>query len=89
MEKAAGYILKGDQVNLEGKIQIGIQQVDSAQIEKTEPSGTIHQVQIVEKHPEFAVVEIICSCGARALLRCEYAGMETAREVSEDEQIDR
>jgi len=85
MEKAAGHILKSDQVKLEGKIQIGIQQVDLEQIEKTERSGTIHQVQIVENHPDFAVVQIVCSCGARALLRCEYAGVETAQEVSENE----
>jgi hypothetical protein len=88
MEKAAGHILKSDQVKLEGQAKIGIQQVDCQQTEKPQHGGTIHQVQVVENHPEFAVIQIICSCGARALLRCEYAGVEKAREDSEHKQSD-
>lgn len=86
MEKAAGHILKSNQVKSEGQIKIGIQQVDRQQTEKTQHSGTIHEVRVVEKHPEFAVVQIICSCGARALLRCEYASVVKAQGDSENYQ---
>jgi len=39
-------------------------------------------VRIVESQPEFAVIEITCSCGTGIYLRCEYAGAK-APDVAE------
>ncbi|MBN1359541.1 MAG: hypothetical protein JW993_03065 [Sedimentisphaerales bacterium] len=31
------------------------------------------RVRIAETHPEFALLEVVCSCGRVTLVRCEYA----------------
>jgi len=37
-------------------------------------------VNIVENQPEFAVIEITCSCGTKTYIRCEYAAAESLAE---------
>lgn len=76
MDETAGHILKSDEVELEGRVQLDVLQ---SQLNKGGPKGTkevsaIKQVRILENHPEFAVIEITCCCGERTYLRCEYDG---------------
>lgn len=70
MAKAAGHILKGDDVKLKGRFRLqsspGPQRVEDT-------SSPAPQVHIVQSQPEFAVIEVTCSCGTKTSLRCEYA----------------
>jgi len=74
MAEAVGRILKSEEVKLEGRIQLNAARPRSS----TRPRRAA-QARIVENHPEFAIIEITCCCGARTYLRCEYAGQESQK----------
>ncbi len=78
MPKTAGHILKSDEVKLEGQFRLDVAQVQSQTGGPKEQSPALNapQVRIVENHPEFAVIEVICSCGTGTYLRCEYGGAQ-------------
>ena len=82
MGKAAGRILKGSDVKLEGRFTLDIVQPEPGQTKQPGTALVEPQVRIVENQPEFAVIEITCSCGTGMYLRCEYAGAK-APEVSQ------
>ena len=82
MGKTAGRILKGSDVKLEGRFTLDIVQPEPGQPKQPGTALAEPQVRIVESQPEFAVIEITCSCGAGMYLRCEYAGVK-APEVSQ------
>ena len=74
MIRTAGRILKSNDVKLEGQFHL-----DAAKTgldlpkQKIEPSSE-PKVRILENHPEYAIIEVTCSCGSRVSLKCEYAG---------------
>jgi len=35
------------------------------------PASGAEQVRIVERHDEYAVLEVTCSCGSKLYVRCE------------------
>ena len=78
MTKTTKRILKSDNVKLEGQFHLDLAQVESAEdgAKQTSAASTAPQARIVENHPEFAVIEVICSCGTGTHLRCEYAGVQ-------------
>ncbi len=77
MGKTAGRILKGSDVKLEGQFTLDIVQPEPGQPKQPGTALVEPQVRIVESRPEFAVIEITCSCGTGMSLRCEYAGAKT------------
>jgi len=81
MRKTAGRILKGSDVKLEGRFTLDVVQAEPGQPKQQGTALDEPQVRIVESQPEFAVIEITCSCGTGMYLRCEYAGAK-APEVS-------
>ncbi len=78
MPKTTKRILKSDDVKLEGQFHLDLAQAGSAKNGPKQISATsaAPQTRIVENHPEFAVIEVICSCGTGTHLRCEYAGVQ-------------
>jgi len=79
MEKTVGRILKGGDVKLEGQFHLDVAQTNSAKAGPKQ-AGTVlaaPQARIVENHPEYAVIEITCTCGRGIYLRCEYTGDRT------------
>ncbi len=82
MPKAAGHILKSDDVKLEGQFRLDVAQAESQTGEPKEQSAALAapQVRIVENHPEFADIEITCSCGIKTHLKCEYTDTQTTEE---------
>jgi hypothetical protein len=77
MQHVVGHILKSDEVNFEGTVQLGMPQAKIGQQGNGRSGSATQQVRIVESHREFAVIEVICSCGARTCIRCEYANAGT------------
>lgn len=82
MPKAAGHILKGDDVKLEGQFRFDVAQVQSPTGRPQEKSPTLvtPQARIVENNPEFADIEITCSCGTKTYVKCEYTDTQTTEE---------
>jgi len=78
MSRAGRSILKADMVRLEGRYHLGIEKTSQSLAKEKNAASAIPQARIVESHPEFAVIEIICSCGAKTCLRCEYGGIESS-----------
>ena len=76
MPKTAGRILKASDVKLEGKFILDIVQTEMGQPGQPGAALVEPQARLVESKPEFAVIEITCSCGTAMRLRCEYAGNE-------------
>jgi hypothetical protein len=78
MTKKAKRILKKDNVKLEGRFHLDLAKAGSSRDgpKQRSAASSAPQARIVESHPEFAVIEVICSCGTGTLLRCEYAGAQ-------------
>ncbi len=72
MESQIGHILKSNDVKLEGQFRLDAGQSPTGSANKTNVTSTPAQARIVENHPEFAVIEIICGCGAKTHIKCEY-----------------
>lgn len=72
MTKTVGNILKSSDVKIEGRFHLNVDSgAHPAQQQRKNPNPP-PQVRIVEKHPEFAVLELTCSCGNKSYIRCEY-----------------
>jgi hypothetical protein len=82
MQKAAGRILKSEEVTLEGRIRLDVPHLQPNLPKGTAAASATQQARIVENHPEFAVVEITCSCGRRTYLKCEYGDSESPAEAA-------
>jgi len=75
MPRTSGRILKSEDVELEGQYLLDVAQIKGASGEpkKQNAAPVTPQVRILETHPEYAVMEVTCSCGTKMCLRCEYA----------------
>ncbi|MBN1796672.1 MAG: hypothetical protein JW804_08365 [Sedimentisphaerales bacterium] len=74
MIKAAGRILKSNDVKLEGRFHLDAANAGSNLPGQRAAALTKPQVRVVENNPKFAVIEITCCCGTKMSLKCEYAG---------------
>jgi hypothetical protein len=76
MPKTAGHIIKEEDVKLEGQFRLDVTNMQSpmGKPEQTASALVTPQVRIAQSQPEFAVIEVTCSCGRRTDLRCEYTG---------------
>ena len=72
MERTAKRILKNEDAKLEGKFQLEIGKSTPSPANEINATSTPTQVHLVENHPEFAVLEVTCGCGAKTHIRCEY-----------------
>lgn len=79
MINAAGQILKGNEVKIEGQFHLGVgPMLTSTHGQKTaNPDLSAPKVRIVENRPDFVVLEVTCCCGMKTNLKCEYAGSRT------------
>ena len=87
MKNAAGHILKGDTVNLQGSFQLDMEQIAPGPTKNKNVTSCVPQARIVENHPQFAVIEVTCCCGAKTHIRCEYATVESTDQESDKSTI--
>ncbi len=80
MEKTAGHILKGNDVKLEGRFRLEVGQTPTSLANERNVTSPPAQVRIVENHPEFAVMEVTCGCGAKTHIRCEYTDAQSTEQ---------
>ena len=74
MVKAAGRILKSENCKLEGEYHLDIERAGLDLPKQTAATSCAPQVRMLENNPEYAVIEVTCSCGTKISIRCEYAG---------------
>lgn len=76
-------LIKNDDVQVEGSIRLGIR--GRANPVRTQPSSAQagdpnqpQQVRIVESNSEYAIIEVMCACGNKCYVQCNYADMAKA-----------
>ncbi len=84
MIRTAGRILKSNDVKLEGQFHLDVANAGSDSPKQQVVPLSEPQVHILENHPEYAVIEVTCSCGTKMSLKCEYAG--AAAQAPDDPQ---
>jgi hypothetical protein len=84
MIRRAGRILKSNDVKLEGKFHLDAANAGSDLPKQEIGASSVPKVRILENRPEYAVIEVTCSCGTRMSLKCEYAG--AAAQAPDDPQ---
>lgn len=78
MIETSRRILKSGDVELNGQCRLGLSP-DRFEASGHEHIGSITaapKARVLENHPEYAVIEVSCSCGAKICLRCEYSACE-------------
>ncbi len=79
-------LIKNDNVQVEGSIRLGIRgranpvrtQPSSAQAGDPNQPNQPQQVRIVESNSEYAIIEVMCACGNKCYVQCNYADMAKA-----------
>jgi hypothetical protein len=78
MAETLGRILKSDDVELEGRYLLNVAPESAAgEPQLTSAPVAAIQVHILENHPEYAVIEVTCSCGRKVCLKCKYTGVQS------------
>jgi len=69
-------VLKSDQVLVNGSVRL---EIGGAHV-RTESDTQAHihtgcpqEARIVESNNEYAIIEVVCSCGAKSHIQCNYA----------------
>ena len=62
-------VLKKEQVKAGGSVQLG----DCADTPVESVGTTARQARIVESNNEYAIIEIICGCGQKTHVQCNYS----------------
>jgi len=74
--EGSANIIKSNRVKLQGSCRVDIGQAGSAQTRANKPKGepaAVSTARLLEKHQEYAVIELVCSCGQKSRIRCDYA----------------
>jgi len=90
MENLTKHVLKSKNVKFEGKLQLNQpwpQSTAAAPVNKSTQRIT-PQANIVEKHPDFALIEVTCACGNKMYLKCQYSSEQTTdSNIKQESQV--
>ena len=78
MTQTTGRILKGSQVNMEGKYQLGLSQADHNSAPNMNTTVKEPQARIIENNEGHVVIQVVCSCGKQINIRGEYIEPHTS-----------
>ncbi len=74
-------VLKHDQVHLSGSVCLGTEsgattaRAATSTRTNTDVDSSAQQARIVESNSEYSVIEIICGCGRKNYVQCNYADL--------------
>jgi len=80
MSKTTPNVLRANQVQFQGPLQLGLDATARPEPEaepapiQAQPEQAEAQARITENHPEYALVELTCTCGKTTYVRCDYTG---------------
>ena len=72
MKQTTGRILKSNQVNVEGKCQLGLSHAVHSSHENINNTLQEPKVRIIENNEGYVVIQVICSCGEQINLKADY-----------------
>ena len=78
MPKTTRRVLKAAQVALSDPLRLSLDPAAPAGGEAAQPGAAAPRVRLVQNHPEYAVIEVTCSCGKTTQVRCDYAAAAPA-----------
>ena len=73
MLKTMRHVLKANEVQFAGSLRLSLEPGASAQAGASPAPSEPARIRIAENHPEYALVEVTCSCGKTTYVRCDYA----------------
>jgi hypothetical protein len=73
MIKTVGRIIKSKDIKLEGRFLLDVANLGSDSPRPQAATSITPQVRVLESHPQYAVIEVTCSCGSKMSLKCDYA----------------
>jgi hypothetical protein len=76
MLRTTGRVLKAREVQWQGALQLDLDPKAAPSPGAVPHTSVPARIRITENHPQFALVEVTCSCGKTMLVRCEYPGLE-------------
>jgi hypothetical protein len=67
-------IIKGSDIKLEGTFRLDANQPQQSAPSPQRPAAGAVPVQarILESQPQYAIIEVTCSCGTKTQVRCEF-----------------
>lgn len=70
----SGQILSSKDVVFDGQYYLDPTRIMAAKTktQKRDSLADPARVCILENHPEYAIIEVTCTCGVRMCLRCDY-----------------
>jgi hypothetical protein len=78
MPKLIRRVLKASEVQSQGSFRLELEPKAAPQAGGSPHAPVPARIRIAENHPQFALVEVTCSCGKTTFVRCEYAESEGA-----------
>lgn len=78
MTDSSRRILKSGEVELNGQCRLGLL-ADESEGAGHDCIGAVTaapEARILENYPDYAVIEVRCSCGARISLKCDYSARQ-------------
>ncbi len=80
MMQTMNRVLKSDEVEMDGRCHLDIgRSASSAQPGKNNNSVAA-KARILDNTSEYAMIELICSCGRKTIVRCEYGDVPAANQ---------
>ena len=70
--KTSRHVLKANKVRFEGTCYLGLTPGDGASSDKRTGGSVASRIRIAENHTDYAIVEVVCSCGKTTYVRCDY-----------------
>ncbi len=76
MERNTERILKSNDVEISGRVQLpGIASNTAAAAQNATPFVSAYAT-VVENTPDFALIEVVCPCGRKTRVKCEYTAAD-------------
>lgn len=67
------HLLKTSEVQFAEPLQLSLDPAAAPPTGATPADSQPARIRIAENHPEYALVEVTCSCGKTTYVRCDYA----------------
>jgi len=72
MAKTIRHILKAAEVRVDAPLRLSLDPAATPSCETSRSAAAASSVRIVQNHPDYAVIEVTCSCGRTTSIRCDY-----------------
>jgi hypothetical protein len=80
MMQTMNRVLKSDEVEIDGRCHLEIGRSASSAQPGKNSNGVAAKARMLDNTNEYALIELICSCGKKTLVRCEYGDVSAANQ---------